>query len=137
MGIRTKMYQKQHAEIKRVMDQIMASLDSSTLKKNTDDVRSLVNRLVGKLSVHLALEDNVLYPYLADSSNIELKEMGRSLQAQVGGLRKALKSYKESWTTPMSIEENPAQFAKDSKEFIDVIKNRIQLEDDGLFAAIS
>ncbi len=137
MGIQTDLYQKQHAEIKRVMGQVAALLDVNALRNNADDVRSLISRLVGKLSVHLALEDNVLYPYLESSSNPKLTELGKSFRTQVGGLRKALNSYKDAWPTAVSIQENPDQFVKDTEAFIDVIKKRVQLEDDELFTAIN
>ncbi len=136
MGIQTDLYQKQHDDIKKVMDEINESLDIHTLQTNADDVRSLISSLVGKLSVHLVLEDNVLYQHLAESPNVKLNELGKSFQDQVGGLRKALNAYKNTWSTSLSIQESPEQFVMETEAFMGVVKKRIQLEDDDLFRVI-
>ncbi len=136
MGIQTDLYQTQHDEITKLMAQINELLDIRTLQTNADDVSSLISCLVGKLSVHLALEDNVLYQHLAESPNVKLNELGKSFQDQIGGLRKTLNAYKDMWPTSLSIQESPEQFVRETEAFMGVVKKRIQLEDDDLFSVI-
>lgn len=137
MGIQTKMLEKQHTEIKAIMGQISASLDILALQKDAEETRSLISRLVGKLSVHLAMEDDVLYPQLAGSSDPRLKEMGLSFQDKMGGLRNALKAYQNSWPSAGSVQANPHQFVKDTTALLNDLNERIRLEDEVLFAAIN
>lgn len=137
MRIHTETLEKQHIEIKAIMAQILKSLDIPALQKDAEEARGLVSRLVGKLSVHLAMEDNVLYPNLASSSDPRLKEMGNSFQDKMGGLLKALKTYQSSWPTVGSVQTNPHQFIKDTTVLFDALNERIKLEDEVLFAAIN
>ena len=136
MGIQTDLYQTQHDEITRLMAQINELLDIHTLQTNADDISNLISSLVGKLSVHLTLEDNVLYQHLAESPNVKLNELGKSFQDQIGGLHKTLNAYKYMWSTSLSIQESPEQFVRETEAFMSVVKKRIQLEDDDLFSVI-
>ncbi|MDH3998495.1 MAG: hemerythrin domain-containing protein [Desulfuromonadales bacterium] len=134
--IHTAVFRQQHEEIKVLVEQISSRLDAEQLGKDAEEVRSLVSRLVGKLNVHLAMEDNVLYERLSKSSNAELQALGISFQEKIGGLKDALKSFQTTWPTPASVSEKPESFVTDAKEFIEALLKRVQLEDEELFAEI-
>jgi hemerythrin-like domain-containing protein len=136
MGIQTDLYQEQHDQITRLLAQLNELLDIHTLQTNADYLSSLISSLIERLSVHLALEDNVLYQHLAESPNVKLNELGKSFQDQIGGLRKTLNAYKDMWSTSLSIQESPEQFVRETEAFMGVVKKRIQLEDEDLFSII-
>lgn len=60
----TDNFRKQHAEIIEIVKQIEPALVPQNLSANPASIKPLLTSLMGKLSVHLAMEDNALYPRL-------------------------------------------------------------------------
>ncbi len=134
--IRTETFRKQHAEIKTTIDRITELFDVSALKDDAGEVRDLISRLVDKLTIHLLMEDKVLYPRLATSLDAGLKNLAQSFQAETGGLRNTLNIYQKAWSTAEAVQAAPDKFIMESTSFFESLQQRILLEDEKLFSII-
>ena len=96
----------------------------------------MTRRLHDKLTIHLLMEDKVLYPRLASSADKNLKNLAISFQAEMGELRNALNTYLATWPTPEAVQDAPYEFIKDSRSFFESVQQRILLENKELFSTI-
>src|SRR4051795_2592368 len=71
----TDAFRKQHAEIGALVESLKSALASRKIVDESDKVRTILSSLFGKLSVHLAMEDNSLYPRLEKHEDPKLREV--------------------------------------------------------------
>lgn len=128
MGFTDK-FKVQHNEIlavaKELTQQIGAKAEPATLRK-------LLSNLAGKLSFHLAMEDDALYPRLIDGKDAKAKEMARRFKDEMGGLGGAFAAYNAKWQLS-AIKADPAGFAEESQAVFTALKKRIQRENTELY----
>lgn len=134
--IRTETFRNQHIEIMSILDRIMALSDVRALRNDAVEVWSMTRRLHDKLTIHLLMEDKVLYPRLVSGADNKLKKLAISFQAEMGGLRNALNIYLATWPTPEAVQDAPYEFIKDSRSFFESVQQRIFLENTELFSTI-
>jgi len=72
---KTKTFRDQHEELIKIATQISSRLNADALSKDANEVRSLLSKLLGKLNVHLAMEDRNLYPNLLKHPNEKVRSM--------------------------------------------------------------
>jgi hemerythrin-like domain-containing protein len=118
----------QHKDAATVVGQIEGKI-AAGVAANADEIRSLLNGLVGKLKIHLAMEDKNIYPKAAESSDPTLKQMSVKLQQEMDGLAGALVAYSQKWMMAATIKAQPDAFAAETKAVFDALKKRITVEE--------
>jgi hemerythrin-like domain-containing protein len=131
----TDNFRKQHDELLGLVSQIEQELDSQKLGADANPVRQLLSILSGKVKIHLALEDQTLYPSLRDCLDPETQTLALQFQVEMGGLLEAFTRFVEKWPNHHCIRMAPLPFIKDAQRMADALSNRIQRENEILYVA--
>ncbi len=132
----TDEYRRQHEEILELVNELSGYLYEQKLKNNALEARKILSKLAGALKVHLAMEDNSLYPRLLASNDKEIREVARQFIEEIGGIAPVFNNYLNKWPNPASIESNPLEFINETNELFNALKNRIYREDNILYPLI-
>lgn len=130
---KTVNYRRQHKEILELITVILNNLESENFKENSKEIRSMLAKLAGKLKIHLAMEDKVLYPELLNNKKAEVKALAQIYLNEVGGLKEQFTNYINKWPRPTDIEKTPELFKKETVQIFDHFKKRIIREENELY----
>lgn len=128
----TASLRQQHAELARLLGDIASAAKAGLPGL---DVRRLLIELSGKLTVHLAAEDRMVYPQLQASSDRQVAAMAKRFADEMGGLGAAFKAFSHRYATGPAIEADRAGFAKDFAAIIAAISARVKAEETELYPA--
>ena len=129
-------YRRQHEEILGIAAKILKPLEAPGLGKDAQKVHSLLSQLDGKLSVHLAMEDESLYPKLLDHSDEKVSSIASDYLCEMGDLAKTFRGYMDTWNTVASIEDDPDEFVSRTNQILSALTNRITREDKELYRLV-
>ncbi|MCP4297723.1 MAG: hypothetical protein GY786_19155, partial [Proteobacteria bacterium] len=73
----TKRFRDQHNDLLLIASEISLHLKAEYLSRDASETRLLVSKLLGKLSIHLAMEDKALYPQMLEHSDDRVRSMAR------------------------------------------------------------
>ena len=130
---KTTMLRKQHEEILEKKDTILKMLHGENLATNSKEIRSLLAQFAGALTVHLAMEDNGLYPKLLANENPDIQRITATYIKDIQGLKDGFSLYIKKWPSNIVIERHPEEFIKDTKDIFLRLDNRIRKEDNELY----
>lgn len=133
---KTEPYRQHHEEIRALVSRIEAMLDAAAIAADASPIAAVVRELFGKFSVHLALEDNSLYPRYTVHGDLAVADTARRFQIEMGGLGERFDTYKRTWPGPMAIARDPAAFVRDSHMVLDLLKARVTREENQLYDLI-
>lgn len=133
---KTEPYRQHHEDIRALAGRIEAMLDVAAITADSAPIAAVVRELFGKFSVHLALEDNSLYPRYTVHGDLALADTARRFQVEMGGLGERFDAYKRSWPGPLAIARDPAAFVRDSRAVLDLLKARVTREESQLYDLI-
>lgn len=131
MGI-TEPLRKQHAEIVEAVREIDAGLDPQRLVKSAGEIRSRLSALIGKLSIHLAMEDKALYPSLEMHADAKVREIGVKFAREMTGVKPAVETFSKKWSEAQ-IAKDAAAFCAEAKKLFAVLGDRIKRENAELY----
>jgi len=128
MGFTDK-FRVQHNEIlqiaKEMTEQMRGQPDPVALRK-------LLSNLAGKLSFHLAMEDQALYPRLLGASDPKMKTMAQQFMTEMGGLGGTFAAYNGKWQVS-DIRSDPTGFAEETRAVFAALGQRIARENRELY----
>lgn len=130
----TQKYRDQHVELLDFAKKISSHLTAAGIEQNADEISKQLNFLTGKLKMHLAIEDEFLYPNLKKNSDTNVQNMTEKFSQEMGGIAKAFMDYRAKWPTPSKMKENANDFIKDTEAVFKVLKDRIDRENNQLYA---
>jgi hemerythrin-like domain-containing protein len=130
------MFRDQHDELLKIASDISSYLDVDRLSENAGEVSRLLSQLLGKLSVHLSMEDKALYPKLSEHPDGRVRSMARSFIAEMGGIGEAVNEYKNKWSSSLEIQKNPRDFIEQTKGIFAALAQRIERENNELYRAV-
>ena len=131
---RTDKYRQQHNELLALATELQGLLHEEALAKDSTAARSCLAKLMGKLSLHLSSEDKVLYPELEAHKDASVAAVARRFAGEMKNTTAQVVAYNGRWPTPSAIKANPQGFAKETKEVIKVLADRIKRENQELYA---
>lgn len=131
----TQKYQEQHKELLAMAGELNALLVQGTLEKEGGPARQILGELAGKLTVHLAMEDKVLYPTLLNSGRKEAADLAQRYLDEMGGIKQAFTAYLAAWPSGSAIQKDPAGFITQTKGIIAAVGKRIEAEEKHLYPA--
>jgi hypothetical protein len=126
---RSSAFRQAHRELLDLIDGLTPQLVPTELKRSAEQTRSLLSKIAGKLTIHLAMEDRALYPRLTSHDNQELRQLAEIFESEMGGFDAAFKSYLQRWPTPEAIQANSVRFVSDTQEMFAALRERISRED--------
>lgn len=132
MGIMDN-FSRQHKEILELVQGITGLLDPDSIQKESVQLRKDLSTLAGKLSIHLAMEDQALYPQLLRSPDKQIVQTAHTFSHQMGDLKESFREYIKSWPTATAIAGDPTGFIKETEAMFAALLNRIQREDQKLY----
>lgn len=127
--MQTTVYRQQHGEILRSLDHVNRMMESAS----EQDICLELSRLAGVVKMHLTLEDKNLYPRMLEHSDPAVRETAAEYQRTMGNLAPAYLSFHEKWMRSGAIEQERVQFIKEFGNVRDALKQRIALENSGLY----
>lgn len=107
------------------------------VRTQAKEISSIISKLSGILSVHLAAEDNYLYPALQKNTNPQIQQTAAKFSAEMGTLSKGYSSYKAKFMLASQIEAAPADFLKETAVILDALTKRLQREDTELYPLLN
>jgi hemerythrin-like domain-containing protein len=135
--LRTEVFRRQHREILDVVRQLEVKLVlAASAPYTTDDIRGHLNELAGKLTVHLAMEDNALYPRVLDHGSPRLRKLAAEFMTDMGGIHERFREYLVRWSVPQRIQASTAEFVQETTVLLDALKRRIAREDTELYPMV-
>lgn len=129
--------EKQHISIKEEIETIEDMAGKAGYEDNLMEITLHINKLAGLLNIHLLSEDDYMYPALKESMDTELKAMAESYSLEMGDLVTEFTAYKNRYNTKNKVLADSKNFLPMTKEVLNKIKNRIEKEDNKLYALIA
>lgn len=129
-------FKRQHREIRELADKISMILNQDLLVQDPMEVRNLLSTLSGKLMMHLAMEDQFLYPNLMESNDSQIQTTAARFSTEMGDLVKVFKDYSAKWLNPSTIQANHEAFIKESRAIFQALLKRIDREDRELYPLV-
>ncbi len=124
---------RQHRDILRCLETLTRQLDEAALAKNATEARSTLAALAGIVKVHLAGEDQSLYPRLKESRDSAVRAMASAFVAELGGLGQAFSGYLGRFSTAAAIQARAPQFVTETNGIREALIGRIAKEESELY----
>jgi GAF domain-containing protein len=104
-------------------------------EEHPPNVLPLLGRLRTVLLAHLRLEDDWLYPRLAQSANGIVRGKAERYRREVCGIREQFEGLWTKWSRGKAIEEHFESWQDDWRRFSQALDARVEMEDDDLYVA--
>lgn len=132
----TDRFRAQHAVLVGIVTEMSALLDVELLAQDASRVRRLLSSLTGKLIVHLAIEDQSLYPVLLDGDDQKAKALAQQFKDEMSVIKAAFEKYVKKWPTAAAIQAEAAEFVRDTQVVFAALKERVEKENNELYPMI-
>lgn len=130
----TERYRAQHAEILKLAGDLNRHLTPEALAKDATGTRTVLAQLSGKLFVHLAAEDNVLYSQLRKSADAQARSVAERFVADMQPISKAFKDYAVRWGSARAIQDRAQDFIDQTPKILTALNERIRCEHAELYS---
>lgn len=131
--LRSEAFRQAHQELLQLINTMSTTLVISELQRDAAQARALLSMLGGKLTIHLAMEDEALYPRLANHAKPEIRSHAERFKKEMGGILGVFKQYMTRWPTAEAIQTNTADFIAETEQIFTALRSRIAAEDKDLF----
>ncbi len=124
----------QHYELRRIILELLEILEEGDIDQNQLLISMKIGTLSGILAMHLAFEDNHLYPDLMDHGHHEVRSTVVRYKEDMGDLSQRFNHYMDKYLKhPQAISNAAQDFVADTKTIVYAIKSRIEHEEYSLF----
>lgn len=103
---------------------------------NAEDIAARIVRISGVIKLHLAIEDTVLYPAIADGADRKLARMSEIYQREMNGIAGEYFAFASRWNLPARVTADPEGFRADANRVLRVLFDRMKREDHEFYPAI-
>ena len=124
-------YQEQHTELHDQVKELHRHLQA--LPFEAAGARQSLVTLVAKLNIHLAFEDQALYPTLLKHLNATVQLKTRAYLEEVGGLKAALTAHLQRWLSTQRVLAEPQVFRTETLVFLQALERRLQAEEQDFY----
>ncbi len=132
----TQKFRDQHDELLEKAGELSKLLDDEKLTNDATAARDVLSSLLGKLKIHLAVEDKALYPKLKNLGNPEIAAIATQYQEEMGGIAEFVSNYSKKWPSAYAISDNAKLFIEETKQLISALGTRIKKENDHLYKLV-
>jgi hemerythrin-like domain-containing protein len=127
----TNNLRRQHTEILGLVSEIKEALLENP--PAIEQIAKLVPELAGKISIHLAMEDNALYPKLLSSGEARIRETAAEFTSQMGDFKKVFAEYHKKWNSNLKIKDGLGEFSQKTRLVLAALIQRIEREEQELY----
>lgn len=120
--------QSQHEACLAIVQDIVARSRYIADRAAAVEITLMMARLTGILRIHLALEDEILYPALRKSSDPRTAEIGERYWREMGGLADIFLDFVERWKRADTLLAEQAKFRSESATVFKALADRIEKE---------
>ena len=132
----TGKYREQHKELQQLIRKIASAIKLEQIAKDASDTASLIAGLGAKVKVHLAMEDDYLYPRLLKQDDDDILETTQRYIDEINDINDTLNYYLGKWGSPSSIQGKPKEFILESQDIFKKMMNRFDREEQELYPII-
>lgn len=130
------MYRTQHDELLEIANDIAQHLSTAALAQDASTARALLSKLLGRLKVHLSMEDKSLYPRLMAHPDPRISGVAKKFMDEMGGIVDVVTAYSEKWSTERKIQANADAFVLETQGLFSALANRIDKENNELYPLV-
>ncbi|HEY3423189.1 MAG TPA: hemerythrin domain-containing protein [Negativicutes bacterium] len=128
---------RQHQEVLGTAAKISAYQNQQQVKDSAFEISMLLGQLSGKIKMHLASEDQFVYPNLMKHQDIHIRNTCEKFASEMGDLAKVFEEYKTRYLGASKIADNPDAFLADTKNVFAALAERIQRENKSLYTLLT
>lgn len=130
---KTDLFRKHHDDLRAIVGRLEPMLVPARIAEDPAAVSKVVLDLFGKFSIHLAIEDNTLYPKCEAHADAALRRTAAEFKSEMGSLSQRFDAYKKAWAGPLAIGRDPAAFVAATREILGLFKARVEREESRLY----
>ncbi|MBS7349944.1 MAG: hemerythrin domain-containing protein [Comamonas sp.] len=120
-------FKHQHVSILQHLADLR-KLSQAGVIENAQAIAQGVVAMGGIIKLHLAVEDQVLYPALQNSGNTEMTRLGQQFQTNMGPIADAFDEFARRWNTAHSVLQDPEGFRTHANTVLRRLHERMLLE---------
>lgn len=128
---RTDKFRQHHDELVGLVGKIQKSL-SGNVAAEVENISNTLTSITGKLTVHLSMEDSVLYPQMIASSDAATSGTAKKFQTEMSGIKDVYAAFTKKWSKA-AIAADTAGFAKEFAGIAQALAQRITRENNELY----
>jgi hypothetical protein len=129
MGFTDK-FRAQHDDIMALANEISQAV--AVREPDVPAVRKQLSLLAGKVSFHLAMEDQALYPRLQAMKGSRTAAVATRFQSEMGGLAEVFSGYNTKWQVSAIRADLPG-FTNETRKVFGALAHRISRETSDLY----
>ncbi len=104
---------------------------------HTHEIAEHLTAIAGQIKLHLALEDQVLYPELSRVAKPGMASLAAHYQSELMALSESFTAFVEHWRVASRTEVDPEGFRRDAKVVLKALHERLQRENAEFFPAVA
>lgn len=128
-------FKQQHIEILDGID-ALRSLSKGGVAAHAAQIASGIVSLSRVITLHLAVEDRILYPTLENSSSTALANMSRTYRHDMARVANPFIAFARKWRVANTIENDPEGFRNEANIVLRQVYERMSKEDREFYPAI-
>jgi hypothetical protein len=129
MGFTDK-FRAQHDDILALAKEITDAMQRA--EPDVQSLRKQLSNLAGKVNLHLAMEDQALYPRLQERTGTPSAALASRFQKEMGGLAAVFTAYNAKWQAAAIRADLPA-FTNETRKVFGALAHRITRETTELY----
>lgn len=114
----------------------LRSLAHAGVAHNAAEIARLIVAMSSTIKLHLAVEDQALYPALQRGDNPELARMGQEYQRDMGPIAQAYEAFARRWNLAESLRRDEQGFRDDANRVLRLVHERMQRENHEFYPRI-
>lgn len=128
-------FKHQHIDILSGIATLRA-LARAGVEGNATAIANGIVAMSGTIKLHLAVEDQVLYPALQRGGNAELARLGRQFQSEMESIASAYDAFARRWNTADSVRRDAQGFRDQANVVLRKVHERMQRENHDFYPRI-
>lgn len=114
----------------------LRDLAHAGVARNAEDIARRIVAMSSLIKLHLAVEDQALYPALQRSRDRRLADMGRQYQQEMASIAAAYGAFAARWNTPRRLALHEEGFRRDANTVLRQVFERMRREDMAFYPRI-
>lgn len=128
-------FKQQHVDIIECIAALRRA-SKAGVSENASEIARLIVAMSSIIKLHLAVEDQVLYPALSSGNNTVLARMGQKFQNEMGAIASAYMGFAARWNQAGKVAQDPEGFRSDANSILKTVHARMQQENTVFYPAI-
>lgn len=135
--IPTDTFKRQQADILELAGRVSDKLDEGPLSAQIDEILFMLRGLKDKVTIHLAAEDQLLFPHLEQDPCDELAFMARQFRAELGTLCQEMANFTDHWDDKNTILVQQNRFLRETGGLLAVLGYSLERESSRLYPLLA